>query len=312
MKVSVGDIRLYFDVEGSQLVSNGDQWREKPTLILLHGGPGGDHSMFKPAFSQLSDIVQIVYLDLRGNGRSDRGAPSAWNLNQWADDIVVFCEALGIHQPIVLGQSFGGFVAINYAIRHPHHANKLILSSTSARFSLQRKVAGFKRRGGAQAAAAAEQYWGQDGARFKSLYDRVCRPLYHTTPLAGSRPPTLHYADVLHHFNNGEYRSYDLRQQMAKIPCPTLIIVGSEDPNTPVEDAEEMAASLTEAAVTYVRLVGAGHGSWHDRPDAFFQAMRSFICAEPPSHCTTTVDGAHARAQNRDGGHDKRQHRDAT
>ena len=75
MHIMVNGARLYFDVEGAGLVPDGPRMREKPTLLLLHGGPGFDHSMYKPAFSHLADTAQIVYLDHRGNGRSE-GAPA--------------------------------------------------------------------------------------------------------------------------------------------------------------------------------------------------------------------------------------------
>ena len=62
MRVDIGDgVRLWFDVEGAGLVPDGEVMRERPTLLLLHGGPGMDHSSFKPAFSQLADVCQIVY-----------------------------------------------------------------------------------------------------------------------------------------------------------------------------------------------------------------------------------------------------------
>ena len=51
MFVQVNGVRLYFDVEGAGLVPDGAGLREKPTLVLLHGGPGFDHALFKPAFS---------------------------------------------------------------------------------------------------------------------------------------------------------------------------------------------------------------------------------------------------------------------
>ena len=73
MHVLVNGVRLFFDVEGARLVPDGPTLREKPTLILLHGGPGMDHSGYKPRFSQLADIAQVVFLDHRGNGRSDPG-----------------------------------------------------------------------------------------------------------------------------------------------------------------------------------------------------------------------------------------------
>src|SRR5438046_2939547 len=121
MHVRVNGVRLYFDVEGLGLVPDGPLMREKPTLLLLHGGPGFDHSMFKPQLSQLCDIAQVIYLDHRGNGRSEEGPREASTLAQWGDDVRGFCEALGIARPIVWGTSFGGMVAMAYATRHPDH-----------------------------------------------------------------------------------------------------------------------------------------------------------------------------------------------
>jgi pimeloyl-ACP methyl ester carboxylesterase len=133
MHVLVNGVRLFFDVEGGKLAPDGPTMREKPTLILLHGGPGFDHTIFKPAYSALADIAQVVYLDHRGNGRSDAGPKEAWTLAQWGDDVRGFCDALGIEKPVVLGVSFGGVVAMSYATRHPDHPSKLILITTEAK-----------------------------------------------------------------------------------------------------------------------------------------------------------------------------------
>jgi pimeloyl-ACP methyl ester carboxylesterase len=92
MRIRVNDTTLFFDVDGPKLVPDGGSMREKPTVVLLHGGPGFDHSNFKPEYSQLSEVAQLVYLDHRGNGRSDRGDPSTWNLDTWADDVRAFCD----------------------------------------------------------------------------------------------------------------------------------------------------------------------------------------------------------------------------
>ena len=118
MYANVNGARLFFDVEGLGLVPDGPRMRQRPTVLLLHGGPGFDHTMYKPAFSQLADIAQLVYYDHRGQGRSD-GAPDTHNLAQWGDDVKGLCDALGIEKPIVIGTSFGGFVAQSYATRHP-------------------------------------------------------------------------------------------------------------------------------------------------------------------------------------------------
>ena len=121
MHVSVNGVRLFFDVEGTKLVPDGPVMREKPVLLMLHGGPGADHSIYRPAYSALADIAQIIYLDHRGNGRSEDGPQQNWNLAQWGDDVRAFCDALGIANPIVLGASFGGMVALAYATRPSHH-----------------------------------------------------------------------------------------------------------------------------------------------------------------------------------------------
>jgi pimeloyl-ACP methyl ester carboxylesterase len=115
MHVLVNGVQLFFDIEGAKLVPDGPVMREKPTLLLLHGGPGFDHSIYKPAYSGLADIAQVIYLDHRGNGRSEDGPRESWNLVQWGDDVSAFCDALGISDPIVLGVSFGGKVALAYA-----------------------------------------------------------------------------------------------------------------------------------------------------------------------------------------------------
>ena len=144
-------VRLFVDVEGPAFVPEGPRLREKPTLILMHGGPGYDHSSFKPLFSQLADLALIVYYDHRGHGRSDPRPPAEWTLDTFADDIVRLCDALGVVKPIVLGQSFGGFVAQRYIARHPQHAAKVVLSSTSPHLGLARKLVMFDKLGGAPA-----------------------------------------------------------------------------------------------------------------------------------------------------------------
>src|SRR5665647_1538299 len=103
MHVQVNGVSLFVDVEGAKFVPDGPAMRERPTLLLLHGGPGADHSMFKPDFSVLAEVAQLVYLDLRGNGRSQAGPREGWTLTQWGDDVHALCEALEIRKPVVLG-----------------------------------------------------------------------------------------------------------------------------------------------------------------------------------------------------------------
>jgi pimeloyl-ACP methyl ester carboxylesterase len=149
MQVEVKGTRLWFDVDGQALVPDGPTMAERPTVVLLHGGPGGfDHSYFKPDFEQLARVAQVVYLDLRGHGRSAWGDPASWGFELCADDVRDFCDALGIARPVVFGHSLGGFVAMLYAARHPGHPGGLVLQSTMARFDMGRLVAEFRRVGG--------------------------------------------------------------------------------------------------------------------------------------------------------------------
>ena len=111
MRVLVNGVRLFFDVDGAALVPAGPALARRPTLIVLHGGPGADHSTLKQWLGRFADIAQVVYLDHRGNGRSEDGPPESQTLAQWGDDLAGFCAALAMERPIVYGLSFGGFVA---------------------------------------------------------------------------------------------------------------------------------------------------------------------------------------------------------
>src|SRR3954463_14885464 len=188
MHIHVNGVRLFFDVEGAKLVPDGSAMREKPTLLLLHGGPGFDHSIYKPAYSVLADVAQIIYLDHRGNGRSDDGPRESWTLAQWGDDVRAFCEVLGIVDPIVLGASFGGMVALSYATRHPGHPSKLVLISTEAAGDthLDRRVALFERFGGPEVGALARRRFLEvDRRRDQAAVDawrKLALPVYTRTP----------------------------------------------------------------------------------------------------------------------------------
>jgi proline iminopeptidase len=252
--------------------------REQPTLLLLHGGPGFDHSGFKPAFSALAADAQLVYLDQRGNGRSEGHDPARWTLAEWADDVRAFCDALGIERPVVLGQSFGGIVAMAYAARHPDHPGKLVLSSTTARTRLDRVVAVFERLGGREAAAAARAYWEQPGPATLPAYARLCFPLYSRTPRdPDANARTLWNLDVMFHFGGGEDRSLDLLPELARLRCPTLVLAGEDDPITPVEDSADIAAALPDGLARLVRFPGCGHGVFRDDPLAAFEEIRRFL-----------------------------------
>ena len=280
MKIEIEPgVRLFVDVEGVGLVPDGPLMREKPTLICLHGGPGFDHAGFKPAFTALADIAQIIYYDHRGHGRSDPRPASEWTLDTWADDLVRLCDVLGIVKPIVLGQSFGGFVAQRYIARHPGHAAKVVLSSTASGLNLERKLARFEQLGGPAVRELAHAFWTAPTPENWAAYWVGCRHFYNTTPPSDpdAAERTLINADILFHFVAGEKQSLNLLPGLGRAQCPVLVMVGDEDPVCTLEDAREMAAALPTTYSSFVNFPGVGHGAWRDDPAPAFAVLREFI-----------------------------------
>lgn len=284
MFVEINGARLYFDVEGSGLVPHGPDMRVRPTLLLLHGGPGFDHTGYKPAFSVLSGIAQIIYLDHRGNGRSSGNDPATWNLAQWGDDVRGFCDTLGIEKPIVFGASFGGFVAQSYATRHPGHPAKLILASTAAKVDFPTIFEAFERLGGAKARQAAEAYWLAPGSETRLRYRDVCIPLYRARQSGDGHMlgRAIIRDAVAIHFNGpaNEHGRMDFRQALRKVQCPVLLMAGDRDPITPISFSEEIARCLPEHLVRFERFPGCGHGVQADDPERAFAVLRDFIATD--------------------------------
>jgi proline iminopeptidase len=290
MQVRVNGVKLFFDVEGAKLVPDGPVMREKPTLLLLHGGPGFDHSIYKPAYSALADMAQIVYLDHRGNGRSEDGPREAWHLAQWGDDVAAFCDALGIVRPIVLGASFGGVVALAYATRHAAHPSKLVLISTEAAGDtyLERRVALFERFGGPEVGALARRrFLDVDSPRDQASVDawrKLAFPLYTRTP----RDPNIGSRTVgkpqvaLHWFAKpgGESHSFNMFPDLGRIQCPTLVLGGESDPMHPIESQVDIAAALPADLVRFERFEDCGHAVVPDAPERAMSVLRDFIARQ--------------------------------
>jgi pimeloyl-ACP methyl ester carboxylesterase len=286
MHVLVNGVRLFFDVEGAKLAPDGPAMREKPTLLLLHGGPGADHSIYRPAYSALADIAQVIYLDHRGNGRSEDGPREGWNLAQWGDDVRAFCDALGINSPIVLGASFGGMVALAYATRHPAHPSKLVLISTEAAGGtrLDRRVELFERFGGPEVGALARRRFlearGHPDQAALDAWRRLAIPLYFRRP----RDPDMarravNRLEVQHWFvrPGGESHSFNMFPDLGRIQCPTLVMGGEEDPMHPIESQADIAAALPAHLVRFERFADCGHAVIPDAPERAMAVIRDFI-----------------------------------
>jgi proline iminopeptidase len=284
MRIRVNGVHLYFDVDGAALRPRGDEMHDFPTLLMLHGGPGADHSLYKPTFSAVTDVAQVVYLDHRGNGRSELGTPDTWNLAQWADDVAAFCDSLGIIRPIVYGASFGGMVAMAYATRHEAHPGGLILVSTTAQAQSHAaaKVAMFSRLGGEVAGALARRRFleGDTSLDLLRLWWEIAVPLYHTTPFdAAVAKRIILNREVTAWFNRpgGDGRTFDLLADLARVRCPTLVLGGTLDPMVPIECQRDIAGALPPHLLTYREFEGCGHGVVEDAPEEALALVRAFI-----------------------------------
>jgi len=280
MRIEVNGVRLFFDVEGARLVPDGPTMRERPTLLLLHGGPAMDHSYWRPEFSSLSDVAQIIFLDQRGTGRSDHGPRESWTHAQWGDDVRAFCDALDIERPVVCGSSFGASVAMAYATQHPAHPAKIILLSASARLNGEHKHRVFERLGGRAAADAADAFWrGITPERARHYVER-CLPLYFRTPQDPQRErrsvgnPDLTF-DYLR--PGGPALTDDFLPALRAIACPALLIGGEDDPVTTVDDMEDIARAMPHGLARLERIPDCGHGPFFDAPERTLALIREFI-----------------------------------
>jgi len=277
MRIRVNGVSLFFEVEGTKLVQQGSALVPRPTVVAIHGGPGVDHATYRPVLSLLASAAQVIYLDLRGNGRSERSSPDYWNLETWADDVRAFCDALEIEAPIVLGTSFGGFVAQAYATRYPSHPGRLILCSTNARFHLERCLAMFERVGGSVAMETARAFFTMVTPDRLQRYIDICLPFYGRLPVETPCPAPIAQLDVAQHFVRGEWHTFDFTRALARICCPTLVLAGAHDPVLPIEGAEELVACIPPGLATLERFEDCAHNLLFEQPRRAIAAIAAFI-----------------------------------
>ena len=275
MRIEVGETTLFFDVDGAQLVPDGPWMRERPTVVLLHPGPGFDHLLFKIQLGPwLAERAQVVYLDQRGGGRSESVSPDELRLERWADDVRELCGALAIERPVVLGMGFGAVVALAYASRHPSHPAGLVLVGPVARIVPERSLAVYERLGGPAAVEAGRRFYGEVSEQAFADFLRVCFPLLSTSQLtadvmvrAGWNP------DALMGWMVGEAGSIDLRGELAAIEAPALVLAGEDDAWAPLESVREVVEGLGGETV-FRSYPDARHSIFLDAPAAYDELER--------------------------------------
>lgn len=267
-------------------------------LLLLHGGPGADHSDFLPALKPLARRCQLVLIDERGSGRSERPEdPAAYTLAWMVKDIECVRKHLQLDQWVVLGHSFGGILAQAYAARHPQRLLGLVLAGTgsSARCvdadfrnlrkrlpaSLRERLARYERTGIFQADGAYKKRYARASAAALAPY------MYVRPPPRRSKGPLPLGMEVLREMwvrrsdfhIDGNLKGFDFTKALARVRVPSLIVIGDRD-LVSTRTADISRASLPRA--TLVVMADCAHMMFIDQTDRFNRLLEEFlsVCAQ--------------------------------
>lgn len=284
MRVACNGTELFVDTEGSGLEVRDGGVKERPTIVALHGGPGFDQGYLRPGLAPLSRIAQIVFIDLRGQGRSAKADPVECTLEQMADDVAAVCDALGIKRPIVFGHSAGGFVALHLALRHPNVADGLVLCSTSATLAPMTddypSPPTLADRAGPEAAAVAGRLFSGDmSSATLDAFNRTVLPFY-SGPTHMDVPARImalsHFnSDVATNFFGKLAPLYDLRPRLGEIAAHAMVTIGQYDWISSPAAGRALAAGIPGAKL--VEFEHSGHFGFSEEPDRFFAVMSEFM-----------------------------------
>jgi len=288
--VETADGRIYVEVEGAA---------EAELVVLAAGGPGVGHDHYHPWFSRLTPAHRVAYVDYSGCGRSDRLADETdYSVELFARNLEAVRQHLGAESVSLIGLSFGGFPAVEYALTHPGRVRRLVLSN-------------------AQVTAAGWQRWNIDGvnAELQRLFPAEWQELLRLRE-AGVRSldpryqelialvvPELEWVDQWNHpplnrpdhgFEPAVYRAvvgddpewevkgtltgYDRLAEFAGLP-PTLVLSGRYDRLTPPVLAYETVEALAPDRRALHVFERSAHRPWAEQPDEYVATVTSFLAA---------------------------------
>lgn len=260
--LKVSQKNVYYEIHGDQ----------ENTLVILNGIMMSCAS-WQPFLKLLKNHVKVVLIDFFDQGKSDY-LEDNYTQDLQVDLVHEVIQALDLKQVTLLGISYGGEVAMQYAIRYKSHLNRLILANTTAYTNQQLKAIGDSW------IYAAKTY---DGKQF---FKATIPPIY-SMAFYEKRIEWLEAREKLFVklFNQSWYEGFirlvisaethDERENIAKIKVPTLIIGADSDMITPVSCQEELADKIADARFLVIR--NCGHASMYEKPIEFFSAVLGFI-----------------------------------
>jgi proline iminopeptidase len=268
-------------------------------LLLMHGGPGLDHWSLVP-FRRCADQLTLVFYDHRCNGRSEGAPVESMTWDNLTADAEALREKLGFDRWAVLGHSFGGHVALEYALRYPARVSHLVLLDTAGESSWARENAAelLARRGytAAQCEAVRRFFHGEFGPEEmvglvrqfgKAYYSdpsllRVARDLIHGEWRTKMRPEATIFA------GRELLRDWSVMDRLGEITVPTLVMAGRDDFLFPPECQGALAARLPNARLRIIER--ASHNPQTERTDETVHAVRQFVAGEPLPAATLRKD----------------------
>lgn len=275
------------------VVVNGDQTLYTKTLgegeplLVLHGGPGFDHRQFLPYIWELARGHQVILYDQRGTGLSEGPVDSTtMTLDTFIDDIEAVRRAFGIERLNLLGHSWGGTLAMYYALRHPEHLRSLILCSTAATSESSTTM---------QAANEAarvpgdydklveiyrsEAYQAGDPQTVTGFWRLYFKPYFKDQSQVERMdlqfpPNTIRYSEAVAGYVLKSIGDFDLHADLGAVRCPTLIVHGEADTMSPAY-AERIHAGIPGSELVIVP--DAGHWLFVDGTEVFTRSILEFL-----------------------------------
>jgi proline iminopeptidase len=247
-------------------------------IVVLHGGPGMDHTMFRPYLDALGDEFRLLYVDERGQGRSERVDASKLSLEVFARDVDLIADALELEAFALLGHSFGAIIAGWHATEIGTATAYVISGGGESSASLDRDVE--ESIDAREDGDVIRESWDLEQTvateeDLKRLMEMQMPFHFHGEPPKDAFQDTVYSPDVLRHFANIGYGDFDFTDKLGEVAKPTLVIVGEHDPTTTPRAARALADGIPNAELEIVP--GAGHMSFIEANDRYIERVRGFL-----------------------------------
>ena len=252
-----------------------------PPTVVLHGGPGAHHDYLLPGFDALATGRELIYYDQRGGGRSQvaRDIPVGWR--EQVEDLEALRELWELEQLTIAGYSWGGLLALLYAIEYPGRVSRLALISpapawraareeSERRFSERNLAPELQRQRAALRESGLRETDPQ--AYAQRLFELSVAPYFHNSEHARDLTP-FRVTGRTQQEVWASLGDYDLRSSIAQLPVPALVLHGESDP-IPIEAARELARHLK---AEFHALPRCGHVPYVEAFEDFVARVDGFL-----------------------------------